>query len=142
MSMGELTVPAHQEQLKRVQDFVEEQIKTRLSPRITQHILLATEEVFINIARYAYPQGEGTADIVCTVGDSGIELTFMDEGIAYNPLTQEKPDTTLPADARPVGGLGIYLARELMDQMTYRYENGRNILCMCKGYGSRSNTVK
>lgn len=134
--MGELTVPARQERLEQVQGFVEEQMGGRFSPRITQHILLAVEEVFINIARYAYPQGGGAVTVACTAGQSGIELTFTDGGIAYNPLLQEKPDISLPARDRPIGGLGIYLAGELMDQMSYRYEDGRNILCMRKEYAA------
>lgn len=136
--MGELTVIARQEQLEQVQSFVEEHIESRFSPRVIQHVLLAVEEVFTNIARYAYPQGDGNATIICDIEQSGVRLTFIDEGIPYNPLSQSKPDITLNAEDRPIGGLGVYLARELMDSMYYRHECGRNVLCMEKQFTNRS----
>lgn len=132
--MGELTVAAKQEQLERVQLFVGEQVRGRLTARATHKVLLAVEEIFVNIARYAYPQGSGEATILCETGRECVSITFQDAGIPYNPLAQKQPDITLSAAERPVGGLGIYLTRELMDSMSYRWEGGRNILCLEKRY--------
>lgn len=132
LQVCKLTVLAKQDQLGQVQNFVEKRIQGKLSPRATQHILLAVEEVFINIARYAYPQHHGAVDITCTVGQQTIALLFSDEGIPYNPLLRDKPDISLPAERRAIGGLGIYLTRELMDSMSYRREDGHNILCIEK----------
>lgn len=127
---GELSVAAGREQLETVQSFVEERIQGRFSAWATRQVLLVVEEVFINIARYAYPRGAGRVSVSCVVGQDRVRLVFADEGIPYNPLEQQAPDLTLGAEERPVGGLGIYLIRELMDEVSYRYECGRNILSL------------
>ena len=92
------------------------------------------EEVFINIAHYAYPDGEGDATIELSLNDAKDTLcmTFRDKGIPYNPLLKESPDITSDANSRAIGGLGIFLVKKNMDSVSYRYEDGKNIFSMTK----------
>jgi anti-sigma regulatory factor (Ser/Thr protein kinase) len=91
---------------------------------------LAIEELFGNIAHYAYHPEVGAATVRVEVAEDSmaVMITFIDEGIPYNPLTQADPDVTLPAQARKIGGLGIYLVKKSMDGIAYEYKNGKNIL--------------
>lgn len=93
------------------------------------------EEIFVNICYYAYPPDTGP--VVITVeysGDEGyLTVEFSDRGKPYDPLAKEDPDVTMTAKDEKLGGLGIYLTKKLMDEVTYRYENGANILTMKKG---------
>jgi anti-sigma regulatory factor (Ser/Thr protein kinase) len=97
---------------------------------------IAVEEMFVNIANYAYAPGEGDADVCVeteeTDGGKRIRITLADQGKPYDPLMQEAPDVSLPAEKRKIGGLGIFMARKNMDDMTYEYRDGRNILTMFK----------
>ena len=96
---------------------------------------IAIDEIFSNIARYAYQQETGSVTVrMDTLDDPPrILLTFIDNGIPYNPLTKEMPDTTsLPARKRPIGGLGLFMVKKTMDSVTYSFENGQNILTILK----------
>lgn len=131
-----LTVPA------RCDAF--EQLRTRLTTvaaqfhipeRETDHLLIAADEVFSNIAAYAYPDGGGTVEIRLTANADGTELSlaFSDRGIPFDPLAVKPPDTSAPLADRKIGGLGIHVVRKLMDQLVYRRaEDGRNILTLTK----------
>ena len=104
------------------------------SPEITMQIELAIEEIFVNIASYAYPSGCG--DVTITADLSGVPKTlivvFQDSGTPFDPLAKEDPDITLPIEQRRIGGLGIFLVKEYMDDVTYRYADGKNILTIKK----------
>ena len=95
---------------------------------------LAVEEIFINIANYAYGTGTGEADIHIEIeGDpKQAVITLRDQGMPYNPLEKEDPDITLSAEERDIGGLGIFLTRKTMDEVHYEYRDGSNILTMKK----------
>lgn len=94
---------------------------------------LAIEEVVVNVANYAYPAGQvGELTITTHLTETGIVITFADRGTPFNPLALSAPDLSLPAEERPIGGLGIFLVRELMDAADYRFENGCNILTITK----------
>lgn len=95
-------------------------------------VRLAVEEVVVNIVNYAYPEGDGYMEV--TVSDKGDELIIelRDGGIPFNPLAKTDPDISLSADQRNIGGLGIFLAKQLMDKITYQYENQQNILTLYK----------
>lgn len=100
-----------------------------------KQIELASEEALVNIIHYAYQQqGEGKIEIVCLSPCSGtITVTFRDHGVAFNPLEGAgEVDPSLPLEQRPVGGLGVYLMRQLMDQVVYRREKGANVLQLTK----------
>lgn len=95
---------------------------------------LVLEELVVNVVNYAYGEGgDGPLDITVENRDNAIVITLTDQGVPFNPLEQEAPDTDLPPEDRPIGGLGIFLVREMMDNVSYRYEDGRNILTVGKG---------
>lgn len=93
---------------------------------------IAVEEIYVNICSYAYPDGPGdvTADIAAEGGR--LILTFADSGFAYNPLEKEDPDITLSAQEREIGGLGIFMVKQIMDEVTYRRADGKNVLKLVK----------
>ena len=107
-------------------------------------ISIAIEEVFVNIATYAYdklPEGEQTKEqkqkkTIVRYREDEVEKTIMvsfeDWGIPYNPLEKEDPDITLSAEERNIGGLGIFMVKQTMDDITYKYENGKNCLTLVK----------
>lgn len=104
------------------------------SPQARRQINVALDEVLSNIANYAYAPGTGkmTVQMRFDEADGTVFLTFIDNGVAYNPLEKPDPDITLPAEKRTVGGLGILMVKKKMDGMEYRRENGRNILTIRK----------
>lgn len=109
-----------------------------ISPRVQMKISLAVEEIFANIASYAYAPQKGEVTIVGTVTDvpAELELVFMDEGKPFDPLARDDPPTDAAMEERGIGGLGIFLVKESMDKVTYRYEQGKNILTICKRIAS------
>ena len=96
-------------------------------------IEVIVEEVFVNIAHYAYAPGTGPATVRFRADGAGAaELTFIDRGAPYDPLARPDPDVTLSAEERPIGGLGIFMVKKSMDDMRYAYRDGRNILTIQK----------
>ena len=133
----ELTVPADDKQLERILDFIHQQLPPDCETDLLYKIDVAAEEIFVNIAHYAYkdklPEGQtGTVWLSCTMEDDTLTMIFKDTGIPFNPLARPDPDITLSAQDRSIGGLGIYLTKKYMNSMDYRYENGENILTMKK----------
>ena len=137
--MTNRTFAAKTDALPEILGFAEEMLEIYECPmKIQMAVCVALEEVFVNVAHYAYAGGEG--DVTLGIGfdaDSG-EATFRlsDKGIPFDPLKKPDPDITLSAQEREVGGLGIFITKKTMDTVTYSYENGQNILTMtkkCKG---------
>lgn len=130
------TVPAEREQLYRVLEFTEAQAKEAgASRKETDRLLLAVEEIFVNIADYAYADGRGDVTVKARRTDNAqMEITFSDSGVPYDPLEKPDPDTHLAAEKRQEGGLGILLAKNMMDEMEYERRDGRNILTMKKRF--------
>ena len=97
-------------------------------------IELSVEEAVENVVQYAYEGGIGWLEAGTSLDDESLILTIelRDAGVPFNPLEKEDPDITLSADERPVGGLGIYLCKSMMDSIDYRYEEGNNVLVMKK----------
>ena len=99
-------------------------------------INLALEEIMVNIINYAYPggtQGIGTLDFY--KGDGSLVFVFTDSGVPFDPTMTSSPDTSLSAEERPIGGLGIYLVRQIMDELHYeRTQDGKNVLKLIKKY--------
>ena len=98
---------------------------------------IALDEILANICHYAYAPGTGTVE-VCVSHDAEnrtAEITFRDRGVPFDPLQKEDPDTTLTAEEREIGGLGIFLVRKTMDAMKYRREGGFNVLTIRKKIG-------
>jgi len=133
--MRELTIKATVENIDAVTDFVNEQLEILDCPMKTQmQIDVAIDEVFGNICHYAYGSGEGEATVRVDVQEDvrAVVITFIDSGVAYNPLNKEDPDTTLSVDDKPLGGLGIFIVKKTMDELAYRYEDGCNYLTVKK----------
>jgi anti-sigma regulatory factor (Ser/Thr protein kinase) len=133
--MSKLHTTAKLENLTEVLAFVDEYLESAECSTKTQiSIDIAVEEIFVNIASYAYTPDIGDADIEIGSddGNKSVWITFDDTGIPYNPLAKEDPDVTLTAEERAVGGLGIFMVKKSMDKMDYRYENGHNILTLTK----------
>ena len=101
-------------------------------------IELSIEEAVENVVQYAYEGGIGWLEAGTSLDDQSLVLTIelRDAGVPFNPLEQTDPNITLSADERPVGGLGIYLCKKMMDSISYRYEDGNNVLVMKKMVGS------
>lgn len=99
-----------------------------LSLKVTNAILISTEEIFTNIKNHAYKDSSGDAFIIYEIKDDYFELTFKDFGIPFNPLLKEDPDINAKLEDRKEGGLGIYMVKKMMDDVSYEYKNGMNIL--------------
>ena len=133
--MTELKVAALTENLGQVLGFVETRLEELDCPmKIQTQIDIAVEEIYVNIANYAYQSETGQATIcIETEEDSGIVvIRFIDSGIPFNPLERKDPDVTLSAEERNIGGLGIYMVKKSMDDVSYEYQDGHNILTIKK----------
>ena len=127
--------PAKTEMLNDVLAYVEQQLEQFDCPmKIQMAICVAIEEVFVNVAHYAYSGGEGDMCLGIGFDEESRTVTFRmtDKGVAFDPLQKPDPDITLSAEEREIGGLGIFIAKKTMDSITYAYENGENILTMSK----------
>lgn len=101
--------------------------------KIQMQLDIAVEELYVNIAHYAYAPETGPAAIrVETEPDRVVAITFVDWGVPFDPLKKPDPDITLSAEERQIGGLGIYMVKKSMDRMEYRHENGMNRLTIAK----------
>ena len=133
--MKELFIEAKDENLDKVLAFVDEQLEAYDCPMKTQmQVDIAVEEIFVNIAHYAYVPGVGSATIRAEVSEDqlAVSLTFVDNGMPYDPLAKEDPDITLSADERQIGGLGIFMVKKSMDDVAYEYKDGQNVLTIKK----------
>ena len=133
--MPEITLDATIENIQQVTEFVNDLLEQHNCSMKTQMQLdLAIDELFGNIAHYAYAPaiGSATVEVTFTESPAAVNITFIDEGIPYNPLAKADPDVTLSAEEREIGGLGIFLVKKTMDNMVYKYENNRNILTITK----------
>lgn len=133
--MAELTLQASLEKLDEVLAFVEESLEKNECPmKVLMQVQIAVEEIFVNIAHYAYDSEQGMVTIRVEVGGDPLQviITFIDQGIPYDPLKKEDPDVTLSAEERKIGGLGIFMVKKSMDDVKYEYTDGKNILTICK----------
>ena len=133
--MKELIIEAVNTNLDEVLTFVDEQLEeANCSSKIQTTIEIAVEELFVNIANYAYSPEIGTAVVQISVNKEplSVEITFIDNGKPYDPLAKPDPDVTLSAEERQIGGLGIFMVKESMDDIQYEYKDGRNILTIKK----------
>ena len=129
--MTELTIAATVENIEVVTDFVNEQLEALDCPMKAQmQIDIAIDEIFGNIAHYAYnPEiGQATVRVEVVENPLAVTITFIDNGVPYDPLAKADPDTTLSAEEREIGGLGIYMVKKTKDDITYEYKDGQNIL--------------
>ena len=135
--MSELSLEATVESLPRVLDFVTGILEPYgCSMRTQMQIEVAVEELYVNIAHYAYEPETGSATVRVEMQESprAAAITFIDSGMPYDPLSREDPDVTLPAEQRQIGGLGVFLVKKLMDGASYEYRDGQNVLRMYKEF--------
>ena len=135
--MKELMVDAKAESLRKIKSFVGAELEALDCPEgARQQLFVVIDEIFANIADYAYEDGEGSASIrfETETEPRAIVLTFLDSGFPFNPLTMETPDTSLKARERKLGGLGIFMVRKLTDEISYEYADGKNILRIKKQF--------
>ena len=128
-------IPAQRDRLYDAMDFIDMFLSMhKPSEKALMEIEVAVEEIFINIASYAYPEGKGDVRMEAEAEGSPEVLTlrFIDKGIPYDPLAKEDPDTTLSVEDAPIGGLGIYMLKQSMDDVSYEYKDGQNILTIKK----------
>lgn len=138
--MKELELEALTDNLPQVISFVDEQLEAADCPmKIQMQIDIAVEEIFVNIAHYAYNPDVGTAKVrVEVLGvPPAVDITFIDNGIPFDPLAKADPDVTLSAEERQIGGLGIFMVKKSMDDVKYEYLDGHNILTLKKGLVSK-----
>ena len=129
----ELTLDAAVENLSQVLAFLEENLEQAECPMKAQmQIGVAAEEIYVNIAHYAYDKAGGNVTVNVEVTPETAVITFIDSGAPYDPLKKPGPDVTLPMEKRAIGGLGVFMAKKLMDELIYEYRNGQNILTMKK----------
>lgn len=104
-----------------------------LDHSLTMELNLAVEEAVVNVMEYAYPQGEtGEVTIEVSLADDLLDINIIDSGAPFDPTQKSDPDTSLPVEERSIGGLGIFLVRQVMDTVFYRRDNGKNILTFTK----------
>ena len=122
------------EQLTRLYEFLDLQASTYgLEEQLSMQIKLALEEVVTNVILYAYPdKKDQDIRIDMNYRDELLTIVITDNGTAFNPLEMKEPDISLPPEERPIGGLGIYLVKQLMTEVTYSRSSGKNILTMTK----------
>jgi len=134
--MKEITVPAVVDNVVKVTGFVDDFLESIDCPiKVMMQIDIAIDELFSNVAFYAYDDNEeGNITVSVDVLDKPkrISMSFSDNGKQYNPLEKEDPDTSLSAEERDVGGLGIFIVKKSMDNMFYEYRDSKNILTIEK----------
>lgn len=127
----ELQIEARTENLDELLAILREDMEKMGCPPDKQTAVeICAEEIFVNIASYAYGESTGDAYVWEEVGENGITVCFRDKGVPYNPLKKEDPDTSLTAEERQIGGLGIFMVKNMMDDVSYEYKEGANCLTM------------
>lgn len=135
--MKSITVEATIQNVETVTEFVNAVLEENDCPvKVQMQIDVVIDEIFGNIAYYAYGDGSGNATVQIEIEKNppGIVLTFIDQGIPYNPLENKEPDITLDIEEREIGGLGIFLVKKTMDALSYEYVDGQNILTLKKAF--------
>ena len=133
----ELKIPAEVERLPEVLSFLEQHLEGADCPMKAQmQITVAAEEIFVNIASYAYAPETGMATVRLDISGEPktATITFLDSGVPFDPLAKEDPDVTLSAEEREIGGLGIFMTKKTMDGVRYEYKDGQNILTLRKAW--------
>ena len=133
--MKEITLEASLDNLNKALAFIDENLEeAECGMKAQMQIDVAVEEIFVNIASYAYAPGRGSATLRLELKEEprSAVITFLDRGIPYDPLQKDDPDVSLPAEERKIGGLGIFMVKKSMDEMHYEYRDGQNILTIVK----------
>ncbi len=133
--MNEVDIRAEKANLPKVLEFVESQLAAHeCSRKVITQIDIAVEEIFVNISSYAYDPEVGPATIRTEITEDplAVVISFIDNGVPYDPLAKPDPDIKLPLMQRKQGGLGIFMVKHTMDDVNYEYKDGQNILTIKK----------
>ena len=133
--MKTFKMPATLENLQAATEFINNELNAAGFPdKARRQVDIVVDEMFANISSYAYKPETGDITIDFNLEDEGrtAVISFKDQGTPFDPLAEPDPDTTLPADQREIGGLGILLIKKTMDYVSYRRENDTNILTVKK----------
>lgn len=140
MKTRRLVLPNDIETIPQLNEFIDsvaEEVGLEMS--LTMSLNLAIEEAVVNVMEYAYPEGQtGNVEIEVTADQEWMTFVITDTGIAFDPTKKEDADTTLSAEERPIGGLGIFLVRQLMDVIDYKREGNKNVLTLQKKLGEEN----
>lgn len=122
------------DELDNVLSFIDNEIKDIKDSKLLTKFNLVVEEVFVNIVSYAYEDTDTNNTVTISINDNADKtiITFIDSGKHFNPLIKDDPDLSLDVDERPIGGLGIYLVKKMMDNVEYEYKDNKNILTIEK----------
>ena len=135
-SLDQITVNAEVSQVKTVTGFVNKRLEALgCSRRVMVQVDVAIDELFSNIAHYAYHPDTGPATVMVEVEEDPlcVMITFVDHGVPFDPLAEERPDISrLPKEQRPIGGFGLFMVKKTMDDISYEYRDGQNILTIRK----------
>ena len=130
-------IEALTDNLPNVLEYIDSELEKMDCPfKVQMQIDVAVEEIFVNIASYAYAPdtGKATIKIESDTDEPQVKIIFIDQGVPYDPLKKQDPDVTLSADEREIGGLGIFMVKKSMDDMFYEYKDGQNILTIVKKF--------
>ena len=130
--MNEIKILAADINMEKVNEFIHSCIPEECPPILLNKIDLAVEEIFVNIAHYAYNPEVGEVYISAFLDSDILTVIFKDKGKPFNPIEKKDPDITLSAQERDIGGLGIFLTKKFMDDVEYEYSDGQNILTIKK----------
>lgn len=140
MKTRRLVLPNDIETIPQLNEFIDsvaEEVGLEMS--LTMSLNLALEEAVVNVMEYAYPEGQkGNVEIEVTADQEWMTFVIADTGIAFDPTMKEDADTTLSAEERPIGGLGIFLVRQLMDVIDYKRQDNKNVLTLRKKLGEKN----
>lgn len=138
MAKSKIVLPNDIERIPELSEFIEtfcDQQMVDIS--LAMSVNLALEEAVVNVMTYAYPEGVvGEVTVEAMAEDNCLTFTLIDSGTPFDPTAQAEVDTTLSAEERPIGGLGIHLVRQIMDDVQYQYKDGQNILTLTKKFNS------
>ena len=128
-----ITLPNDIATITQLSEFVETVCEEKgLDMALTMNLNLALEEAVVNVMSYAYPDSQGDVKVDIMIDDQKVVSTLTDSGIPFDPTQKGDVDTTLPAEERPIGGLGIHLVKQIMDKVSYQYVGNQNILTLEK----------
>ena len=132
---AQLTVPADRSEFPLLQQWLSSiAAELDIQDRIKKQLLISCDEVFTNIASYAYPEGSGSVEIAIefVAEKRNLRIIFSDSGIAFDPLAISEPDTGAALSERKIGGLGMFMVKKMMDSIEYFRKDGKNILILTK----------
>lgn len=127
------TFKATDDALASATDFITEELENSgANMKTVMQVSVVLEEIFVNVAHYAYGENIGDVDIGYQLDDADAVIQFKDNGKPFDPFAKEDPDITLSAEDRAIGGLGIFMTKQIMDKYDYEYKDGYNIVTLRK----------